>query len=238
MTLAKEEADALRRCLALLTPQHPVDERRTMAMNIERRISGQGTALLAFKFTQLAFLCSPSDPERASELAAQMQMAADAGELVTSIPPQEKGAFISDLAAWPDCPPIPEESPLRFWLSFMPIPNEVDTKFAPEVATGIDVSLLATRAQLIEAFEKFTGMSADWFINLTHAPKLLAARKVKGSRRNFEEPLFCPYEVMQWLLDPKRKKGKPLGNMTAWRVFKSHFPKFNNQYSIGDPNED
>jgi hypothetical protein len=49
MTLAKEEADALGRCLVLLATLHPVDERRTMALNIERRINGQAAALLAFK---------------------------------------------------------------------------------------------------------------------------------------------------------------------------------------------
>ena len=46
MTLAKEEADALGRCLVLLATLHPVDERRTMALNIERRINGQAAALL------------------------------------------------------------------------------------------------------------------------------------------------------------------------------------------------
>jgi hypothetical protein len=237
MTLPKEEADALRRCLALLAPLHSVDERRTMAFNIERRISGQGAALLAFKFTQLAFLCSPNDPELASKLVEQMQTAADAGKLVTRIPPIEKGAFISDLAAWADCPPIPEQSPLRYWLSFITVPTEVNEQIAPKAATGIDVSLLATRDQLIEAFGKFTYISADWFSHLKDTPKLLAARKVKGSRRGLVQPLFCPYEVMQWLLDPKRKKGKPCGDLSAWKAFESHFPKVYNQYSIGDPTE-
>jgi hypothetical protein len=82
-------------------------------------------------------------------------------------------------------------------------------------------------------------MDKSWFINLTDTPKLKAARKFTGQGgRHSAEPLFCPYEVMQWLADPKQKKGKPLRDTTAWRLLKSHFPKVYNQYSIGDPNAD
>jgi hypothetical protein len=110
---------------------------------------------------------------------------------------------------------------------------------ATVVAGEIDFSLLATRKQLIEAFGAFTGMDIQWFDNLTHAPKLEAARKFKGQgSRHSAEPLFCPYEVMQWLADPKRKKGKPLVATTAWRLLKRHFPKVYNHYSIGDPDAD
>lgn len=106
-------------------------------------------------------------------------------------------------------------------------------------ANEIDFTVVATRSELIEAFGRFTGMEKSWFDNLTTSPRLMAARKYMGQGgRHSAEPLFCPYEVMQWLIDPKRKKGRPLGEPTAWRLFKSHFPKVYNQYSIGDPNAD
>lgn len=131
MTLSKEEADALRRCIAILAPISPAHERRTMALNVETRISGKATGLLAFRFTHLATLFHPSDTKKAQELAQKMQAAADAGEIATIMPPHEKGAFVSDLAAWPDCPPIPEESPLRYWLSFMPTPTSEQSTATP-----------------------------------------------------------------------------------------------------------
>jgi hypothetical protein len=102
----------------------------------------------------------------------------------------------------------------------------------------IDFTMVATRKELIDAFGKFTGMDATWFDNLNTSPKLKAARKFtgQGGRGRIAEPLFCPYEVMQWLADPKRRKGKALSVTTAWRLLKSHFSKVHNQYSIGDPN--
>jgi hypothetical protein len=43
---------------------------------------------------------------------------------------------------------------------------------------------------------------------------------------------------MLWLADPKRRKGKPIQNETAWRMLKTHFPKVHAQYLVGDPNAD
>ena len=76
------------------------------------------------------------------------------------------------------------------------------------------------------------------FNNLNDVPKLKAARKSKGKgSRHSYEPLFCPYEVMVWLIDPKRRKGKSLTADTAWRMLESHFPTVYNAYAIGDPRE-
>ena len=107
----------------------------------------------------------------------------------------------------------------------------------PAVVDEIDYKMMATRTQLIDAFGSFTGMDLSWFNNLNDVPKLKNARKHTGkSGRNSFEPLFCPYEVMQWLADPRRKKGRELGEEAAWRLLKRNFPNVYNQYSIGDPN--
>jgi hypothetical protein len=114
---------------------------------------------------------------------------------------------------------------------------------APEVAAipdrGIDFAALATRQQLIAAFGAFTGMDASWFTNLKDLPKLKAARKVvgHGSKGHTTEPYFCPFEVMQWLVDPKRKKGRAVNDHTAWRLLEQHFPKVYAQRSVGDPRD-
>lgn len=103
----------------------------------------------------------------------------------------------------------------------------------------VDFARLATPDELIAAFGKFTGMDASWFHNLKDSPALLAARKHKGTGgRKFTTPLFCPYEVMLWLLDEGRKKGRHIQPDTAWRMFKQHFPKAYEPRAIGDPNED
>jgi hypothetical protein len=104
---------------------------------------------------------------------------------------------------------------------------------------GPDYRMLASRDQLIKAFGAFTGMDATWFKNLKDTPQLDSARKVtgKGGRGRIAEPFFCPYEVMVWLIDPKRRKGNPIQPDTAWRMLETHFQTVYNERSIGDPRE-
>ena len=104
-----------------------------------------------------------------------------------------------------------------------------------------DHSTLATRAQLITAFGAFTGMSMEWFDNLTDKPALLRARKVRGvgARGKTREPLFCPWEVMLWLIDPERKKGRPFHSIgKPWELLEGRFPAAYVKHSMGDPREE
>jgi hypothetical protein len=105
-----------------------------------------------------------------------------------------------------------------------------------EVSGTVDFSMVASRQQLIAAFGVFTGMDHSWFKNLNDSPKLKAARKFagQGGRKHIAEPMFCPYEVMRWLVDPSRKKGKKLTDDKGWQLLESNFQKVYNQYSIGD----
>lgn len=107
----------------------------------------------------------------------------------------------------------------------------------PCASTRPDYSMLATRAQLIQAFGAFTGMDLTWFRNLKDTPALLNARKVtgQGGRGHLAEPLFCPLEVMQWLVSGKRKKGRPLSLEKAWELLERHFPKVHSANSAADP---
>lgn len=104
-------------------------------------------------------------------------------------------------------------------------------------APACDFSMLATRAQLIDAFGSFTGMDASWFNNLKDTPALLTARKVagQGGRAHITEPWFCPFEVMQWLADSKRRKGRKLSAEKAWTLLEKNFPKVFNARSVADP---
>lgn len=103
----------------------------------------------------------------------------------------------------------------------------------------IDFAMVATRQQLITAFGSFTGMDESWFLNLNDKPKLKEARQFvgQGGRGHIAEPLFCPYQVMRWLVTKPRKgtNRKPIQEATGWRMLKSHFPKVYSQFSLGDP---
>ncbi len=105
-------------------------------------------------------------------------------------------------------------------------------------APGPDNDGLATREKLIAAFGSFTGMTKAWFDNVKDTPGLKAARRYAGTGgKNGAPPLFDPYVVMQWLLSPKRKKGTPISERTAWRMLKTHFQKSYKAHAIDDPNE-
>ena len=107
---------------------------------------------------------------------------------------------------------------------------------APPSEAGPDYSILVTRQDLIDAYRAFTGMDMAWFKNVTHSPKLNKARKVLGVglKGRSVEPLFCPYLVMIWLIDKKRKKGRPITSDKAWEILENRFPKVYNIYSVGD----
>jgi hypothetical protein len=116
----------------------------------------------------------------------------------------------------------------------------VESHQAPAIS-AIDTSMLATRAQLIAAFGTFSGMNIAWFKNLKDVPALLDARKVdgRGQRGRSVEPLFCPMEVMNWLMDPKRKKGRKFhSDEKPWELLERHFPMLYSKHSAGDPRQD
>lgn len=104
----------------------------------------------------------------------------------------------------------------------------------------IDYASLASREQLIKAFGAFTGMDMTWFTSLNDVPALKRARKVsgQGGRGRTAEPFFCPYEVSQWLISPKRRKGTKLSADKGWEILEKKFLKVYNARSIGDTRTD
>lgn len=109
-----------------------------------------------------------------------------------------------------------------------------------DAAPQLQAQALATRRELIDAFGAFTGMNMKWFDNVTHKPALFKARKVtgKGARSSTTEPLFCPWEVLVWLLDKKRKTGRRLHNPDKlWERLEKHFPAAHAKHTKDDPRE-
>ena len=93
-------------------------------------------------------------------------------------------------------------------------------------SSEVDFSLLATRDQLISAFGPLTGMTEEWFKNLTNsADQLHGARKIKGKPgRGGTEPWFCPYEVMLWLTSKNFKKSQSrITQQRGYALLKANF---------------
>jgi hypothetical protein len=120
MTLPNDEAEALRRCLSILAPSSTPIERRAMALNVEDRIAGRQTAALALTYSQFGTLFHPDDRVQAEKVERRMQHAVERGELVTIVPPNHKMLLLTELCVWPQCPPVSEDSPLRYWLPMLP----------------------------------------------------------------------------------------------------------------------
>lgn len=119
-----------------------------------------------------------------------------------------------------------------------PAPTPATPQLVQEVGIAFDYRALATPEELISAFGNFTGMDASWFTSIKDKPALRAARKKPGTGgRNPTPPLFCPYEVMLWLVDEGRKTGTSIQPETGWRILKNHFPRAYEPRAIGDPND-
>lgn len=94
----------------------------------------------------------------------------------------------------------------------------------PAPVEELDYSLVATPAQLLDAFGKW-GMQA-WFDDLNSRKWLLDARRKKGQGTQGQviPPLFCPFAVMNGLIG-KVRKSKRLQPDAAWRTLEHKFPK-------------
>jgi hypothetical protein len=110
----------------------------------------------------------------------------------------------------------------------------------PEVEEPVTPwDLLADPATLISAFGLITGMNNAWFNNVNDTPKLKDALHTLGKGgRNGRKPYYYVFPVMQWLINPKRRKGNPMSVATGWRVLKNQFPAVYLAYQDQEPDAD
>lgn len=118
-----KESEELRRIVRILSQVATADERRNMVLRIEEKIAGKDNGHLAFSLPHAAALFFPSDADKARAVKQLMESAFDAGDLVTVIPKEHRHILLSDLAAWPHCPAVSADSPLRYWLPDCPVDN-------------------------------------------------------------------------------------------------------------------
>jgi hypothetical protein len=87
------------------------------------------------RISDIALLFYPYEPAREVAFLLQMKAAIEAKELL-STPMKPDGVMPCDLAAWPNCPPVPLNSPLRFWLpEWMRAAQPTDEPEPPQAAT-------------------------------------------------------------------------------------------------------
>ena len=102
----------------------------------------------------------------------------------------------------------------------------------------IRYEVLASRTQLIEAFGYY-GVELKIFKALKDRPGLKAACRVKGKAQKGSraEPMFCPLEVINWLVKTGVKEKPRLENFMGWHILETKFPSVYAENSIGDPRQ-
>lgn len=126
-------------------------------------------------------------------------------------------------------------------LTFEGFQNPVDFQNEPEAQlqddNPLDFALLATRADLLTAYEVW-GLKKQWFDELNSHTWLKEARRQigQGQRGHVVEPLFCPYLVMFGLVKIIRGK-KRISEEKGWDLLQRHFPRVYQVKSVGDPRE-
>lgn len=103
---------------------------------------------------------------------------------------------------------------------------------------GIRYEVLASRTELIEAFSLY-GVELKIFRALKDRPGLMAACRVKGQgqKGSRAEPMFCPFEVINWLVKTGVKEKPRLTNSMGWHILQTRFPSVYAEKSVGDPRQ-
>jgi hypothetical protein len=121
MSLPKEEANALIDCMKILAQLENSTMRQTMAINVNQRIQVNQEWFKCLPTKHIAILFFPNDKINANKLHLSLESALKSGECPHYL--DKTGELRSDilspgeLALWPACPPVPADSPLRFWVS-------------------------------------------------------------------------------------------------------------------------
>lgn len=183
MTLSKESADAFRQCLRILAPRCTPEERRVQSRNVESYIA-EGKWIPALLVEDIALLFYPNDLSLESAMLIKMKEAIETQKLI-STPMKKDVLMASDLASWPDCPPVPNNSPLRFWL-----PDWMRATPASNITTA---DLERRLARLRELGGNATHKYGKWKIIGISA--LVASEKNEGRKRSDEKTIRTDLKV-------------------------------------------
>jgi hypothetical protein len=204
VALSKESQDAFLQCLRILALRHSEDERRTQAHNVATYIQ-RGEWISALRIKQIALLFYPTNPAREAEFLLQMQKAIEAKELL-SIPGKPDGLLPCYLAAWPDCPPVPLDSPLRFWL---PAWMQAAATLGPQAPQPAPV--LMKKAALIA---KHAGQWKTIEADLHSASENGLSEAARAPKRGY----WSESDALEWARQRGKLKAEPQGASLAGKV--------------------
>lgn len=169
--LSRDSIDAIRHCVRILSPLYDSETRQQMVLNAESFIA-QGTWIPAFTIEQIPILFFPHDKQRAADMLAKMRAATDSGELPFRRKRFERDGIktflASDLAAWVNCPNVPENSPLKYWLPSWMLATEEDEGVAIVDHREAITETGVTRNDIINAFIIFDDLDKNgrWWENV------------------------------------------------------------------------
>jgi len=118
--------------------------------------------------------------------------------------------------------------------------DDIEPDTANQTKPKLDLTVLATPAQLLSAFEQWQ-LKRGWFNEPSKHPWLLAARKQPGRGGNTPAaPLYCPYEVMIGLTTKIRPRdgGVRLSREKGFEFLKRFFPAVYEKFEIMAPDDD
>lgn len=113
---SREEMAAWRRVVAVLSRTATPQKRENMAARLSERARGQTCNEIIIELGDVAKLFHPDSEERAASVLHVLQQACKSGELAS----YGGAVTVFHLVAWPECPPMAADSPLRFWLPDAP----------------------------------------------------------------------------------------------------------------------
>ena len=120
MSLSKEEVDALRQCYQIISAHRKQWEKESFSEVIDDHIKN-GTWFLSLNIKDIGRLYYPNDEVRANNISLELMAALCEGKLLQKIPRpffdrEWPSCTPTHLAGWKECPPVPKDSPLRYWL--------------------------------------------------------------------------------------------------------------------------
>jgi hypothetical protein len=127
--LGAAEAAAWRHVVHVLSKTANPKKREIMADNVDDFIFGRSADEPGIELADVATLFHPDSPEEAAAVLAALQRACEADAL----PSDGDCVHLSQLAAWPDIPAPAADSPLRFWLPFLPQAAAPVLKLVPSI---------------------------------------------------------------------------------------------------------
>lgn len=209
MELSKDSADAFLQCLRILAPRMTPPQRANAVRNAETYIQ-QGKWIPTFKLADIALLFFPKDSVLEMAMLADMKRAIESEELVPLSGSHK--LLASELAAWPGCPPVPLDSPLRYWL-----PDWMQAVPAtPAPATPAPVSELAscdgpaplTTSNIAHCFDGLRWSELEWKKPLGDKPKWLSNCIAIPGQRGVSETRWNPVLIGSALVDQGHVKAR------------------------------